>query len=244
MKNLLWEQADYWKKECRWVDLTRELSPATAHWSGFSPMEVENMFTLEDGFYVNKYSMVSQYGTHIDAPNHFIEGGRPLDKIMPDEMICPLCVIDKSDAVAENCDYALTVEDIKEWEKEHGKVPDGAFVAFRSDWSKRDDSELDNCDAEGNKHYPGWSVPAIEFLVKERNICAIGHETSDTDPAIVAASKGFIAEIYILEQNCYQVELMVNLSEVPPTGAVIMTMAPKAKDAPGFPVRCVAVCPK
>ena len=37
----------------------------------------------------------------------------------------------------ENEDYALTVEDILAWEKEYCKIPEHAFVAFRSDWSKR-----------------------------------------------------------------------------------------------------------
>ena len=133
---------------------------------------------------------------------------------------------------------------IKEWEAEHGQIPENAFVAFKSDWSKRPDSELDNVDAEGNKHYPGWSVDAVDFLVEERNVRAIGHETSDTDPAVVAASEGFLAEIAILKHDRYQVELMINLSEVPPTGGIIFVMAPKVKEGPGFPVRCIAVCPK
>lgn len=244
MKNVLWDQVNQWQKEMKWVDLTREMSPETAHWSGFKPMEVETIFTLADGFYVNKYTTVSQYGTHIDAPIHFIEGGRNLHEIEPFEMVCPLCVIDKSDKVKDNVDYALTVDDIKEWEAEYGQIPENAFVAFRSDWSKRDDSQLDNCDAEGNKHYPGWSVAAVDFLVEERNVRAIGHETSDTDPAVVAASEGFLAEIAILKHDRYQVELMINLSEVPPTGGIIFVMAPKVKDGPGFPVRCIAVCPK
>lgn len=244
MKNVLWDQVNQWQKEMKWVDLTREMSPETAHWSGFKPMEVETIFTLADGFYVNKYTTVSQYGTHIDAPIHFIEGGRYLNEIEPIEMVCPLCVIDKSDKVKDNVDYALTVDDIKEWEAEHGQIPENAFVAFKSDWSKRPDSELDNVDADGNKHYPGWSVAAVDFLVEERNIRAIGHETSDTDPTVVAASEGFLAEIAILKHDRYQVELMINLSEVPPTGGIIFVMAPKVKDGPGFPVRCIAVCPK
>lgn len=39
--------------------------------------------------------------------------------------------------VSENVDYALTVQDILDWEAEHGQIPEGAFVAMRSDWSKR-----------------------------------------------------------------------------------------------------------
>ena len=34
--------------------------------------------------------------------------------------------------VAKNPDYVLTLEDIGSWEKRHGMVPQGAFVAMRA----------------------------------------------------------------------------------------------------------------
>lgn len=50
------------------------------------------------------------------------------------------------------------------WEEEYGKIPEGAFVAFRSDWYKKEN--LDNNDAEGNPHYPGWDqVSAVGSLI-------------------------------------------------------------------------------
>ncbi len=241
-KYKLWEDLKSWKSECKFVDLTHELSPNTPHWSGFEPMEVKAKFTLNDGFFVNELKMVTQYGTHVDAPGHFVEGKRLLDKITPTEMLLPLCVVDISDKIKNDVDYSIKIEDLKKWEEKYGKVPEGSFVALRTDWSKRE--ELDNKDADGNKHYPGWSMEVLKFLVEERNVAAVGHETSDTDPAINGAKDGLIMEYYILEQNRYQIELMKNLSELPPKGAVIFCGFPKAKDFPGFPARCFAVCPK
>lgn len=242
--HVLWDQLKDWKENYKWVELTRALGKDTAHWSGFSPMEIETLYTLDDGFFVKKFSLVTQYGTHVDAPIHFVENKRYLDEIELTEMVMPLCVIDKSDAVKENCDYALTVDDIKEWEAKYGPVPEGAFVAFRSDWSKRPDDTLDNVDAEGHKHYPGWTVEAIEYLVKERNIGSMGHETSDTDPAVVAENEGFLAETYILAQDKFQIEMLINLDQVPPVGGIIFCTFPKADKFPGFPARCFAICPK
>ncbi|MEZ5343058.1 MAG: cyclase family protein [Acidimicrobiales bacterium] len=40
-------------------------------------------------------------GTHIDAPGHFIEGGRTVDELRADELIMPLYVIDVRDRIAE-----------------------------------------------------------------------------------------------------------------------------------------------
>ncbi len=60
----------------------------------------------------------------------------------------------------------------------------GAFVAMRTDWSKRgpDDAALANRDAAGVYHYPGWSLEVLKLLYEQRGITASGHETTDTDP--------------------------------------------------------------
>lgn len=50
----LWNQYEEWKKDYKWVDLTRELSTETTHWSGFPDMVVETPFNYPDGFlYIN-----------------------------------------------------------------------------------------------------------------------------------------------------------------------------------------------
>lgn len=160
-------------------------------------------------------------------------------------MAMPLCVIDKSKEVEENNDFAMRVEDILEWESVHGKIPEGSFVAFMSNWSKRKTQEaMENADEEGVKHYPGWSMEALEFLVKERNVGAIGHEQADTDPAPIAQGEGMIGEYYILSTGKYQIELLKNLDLCPATGAVIFCTFPKIKDGTGFTARCFAICPK
>lgn len=238
----LWEDLKKWKQNYKMVDLTHELSKDTTHWSGFDPMEIKTKFTLADGFFVNEFKMVTQYGTHVDAPGHFVKDERLLDKIEPEEMILPLCVIDITEKVKLDEDYSLKLQDIKDWEEKYGQIPDEAFVALRTDWFLKED--LDNMDEEGNKHYPGWSMETLKFLVEERNVKAIGHETSDTDPAILGAKDGLIMEYYILEQDRYQIELLKNLYLVPPKGSVIFCGFPKAKDFPGFPARCIAICPK
>lgn len=241
----LWNQLEKLKSDYKWVDLSRKVSPNTPHWSGFEAMKVEPLYELDkDGFTANTYTVVSQYGTHIDAPIHFVKDRRTLDEITLHELCLPLCVIDKSDEVSKNDDFILEVEHILEWEQKYGKIPEGSFVAFRSDWSKRPDDSLDNVGEDSVKHFPGWSVPALEFLVKERNVTAVGHETSDTDPGIISAEKGLVAETYILSENRYQVELLQNLHELPPKGAIIFVGFPNIEDGVGFTARCVAVCPK
>ncbi|MDO4178021.1 MAG: cyclase family protein [Phascolarctobacterium sp.] len=242
----LWEQFSDWKKNCKWVELSREVSPDTVHWAGFPAMEEKKIFdVVEHGFDVYVHSLVGQYGTHADAPSHFVAGAQTLESFTAGDMVMPLCVIDASAKCAENPDYALAIEDILAWEEKHGRIPEGAFVAFRSDWYKRGGmAEMQNADAEGKAHYPGWAVETIKFLVEERNIASIGHEASDTDPAAIGPVAGYPGEYYILSQKRFQIELLINLDQVPEVGAIIFCTFPKVRGGAGFTARCFALCEK
>ena len=229
MSNLaLWEQLKVAKSEkYKWVDLTHELSPETPHWYGFSPLQADLLFDYAEGTPDDKmapmrcfqYSVPSQYGTHVDAPRHFWGNGRPMNEITVKELVYPLVVIDKSAECAANADFVLKIEDIEKWEAEYGRIPEGAFVAFRSDWYKK--SNLDNPDESGQPHYPGWDKATIQWL--------------DAYP--------YPGEQYILEVDRFQIEVMRNLDQVPPVGSIIVCSFPKLKDGVGFPARCFAVCP-
>lgn len=101
-------------------------------------------------------------------------------------MIMPLVAIDVHQKVAQNPDYTIAIADVKGWEAKHGPIPAGAFVAMRTDWSQRwpDAAAMQNKDANGIAHYPGWSMEVLKYLYETRKITASGHETTDTDPGI------------------------------------------------------------
>lgn len=246
MANLqLWQQYAAWKTQCDWVDLTHPLSPETPHWVGWPPLKVETMASLNNSlFSAHSYTTVGQYGTHVDSAAHMVRGGRTLDQIPVEEMVMPLCVVDKRDAVAENPDYVLTVEGILEWEKTWGQIPAGAFVIFQSGWSKRPAAEMDNLDAEGNRHFPGWQLETLKFLVEQRNIGGVGHETSDTEAPITSGKTNYEVEYYILSQNKMHLELLTNVDRCPPVGGLVFCTFPAVSGGTGFPARCFALCPK
>ena len=99
-------------KSKKWVDLSHVINESSPHFPALPALEKEDLFTLKDGFHVQKISVVGQYGTHIDAPIHFVAGGRWLDQIELKDLLLPLYVIDKSAQVAENPNYILTKQDI------------------------------------------------------------------------------------------------------------------------------------
>ena len=233
-------------KAQRFVDLTHAFAPDIPHWKGAPNERVTTLYTYaKDGFRIDEYSHVGQWGTHIDAPAHFHEGLRTVDTIDPKEMLLPLVVLDVHDKAEKNPDYVLTLADVAAWEKKHGRIPAGAFVAMRTDWSKRwpDDAALANKDAAGVAHYPGWSMDVLKLLYEQRRITASGHETTDADPGVATTKDDYSLESYILETNHYQIELLANLDQLPEAGGLVIVSWPKPEGGVGFPARVVAIVP-
>lgn len=251
------EKSDLWKmydviKEKKFVDLTHAFYPGIPHWPGFPDSERVALYYYDEGigsmgygFLAQLYSHVGQWGTHCDPPAHFIKGKRFIDEIDVKEMLMPLVVIDCHEQVAKNPDHTITMEDIKAWEKKYGPIPEGAFVAMRSDWSKRWPSipKMQNKDASGVFHYPGWSMEVLKYLYEDRKITASGHEPTDTDPGLSTSKGNYACEAYILSMDHYQIELMTDLDKVPEYGALVVASFPKPKKGSGFPARVFAILP-
>jgi kynurenine formamidase len=226
------------------VDLTHSFSPMTPVWKGFGQATMSAAsdptthlpYTIEkDGFRSIFYSMVGQYGTHVDPPAHFSSDGMTMDRIPLKDMILPLVVIDMTPMIATDSNHALSVEDIKGWEKTHGHVPAGSFVALRTDMYKDWES---NPERFKRYPFPAWSLAAIKFLFDDRKVTAIGHEALDTD-----ITESMDSETWLLKQNHFQIEAMAYLDKVPATGAVIVVTWPKVENGFGFPARAFAILP-
>jgi kynurenine formamidase len=135
--------------------------------------------------------------------------------------------------------------EVRAWEKKHGQVPKDAFVALRTDWSKRwpDAKKMQNADERGVAHYPGWSAEVLKYLLKECKVTAIGHETTDTDPGLATSKEDYSLETYVLSQDKYQIEILANLDKVPESGGIAVVSFPKPKGGSGFPARVFAIVP-
>ena len=226
------------------VDLTQSFSPTSPVWAGFGQATFSRAadpatgvpYTVkESGFRSFFYSLVGQYGTHVDPPAHFDSQGKTMDEIPVDEMILPLVVFDITGKLAQEPAYSLTVNDIKEWEKTNGRVPAGAFAALRTDMSR----DWETNPEQFKRHpFPGWSLEAIKFLYQERGLVTNGHESMDTDN-----TPNLESEVWLLQNGHWQIEVMANLDQVPETGALIVVSWPKPKGGLGFPARAFAILP-
>jgi kynurenine formamidase len=228
----------------QFVDLTHSFSPLTPVWKGFGPAtfaraanpETGQPYTIEkDHFRSDYYSMVGQYGTHVDPPAHFDPKGITVDELPLKQMILPLVVFDITPILKHDPNHALTVDDIVAWEHVHGRVPAGAFAALRTDMYK--DWET-NPGRFKRAPFPAWSLEAIKFLYEQREIVANGHESMDTD-----TTDDLESENWLLTHGHWQIEVMANLDQVPATGALIVVSWPKPKRGLGFPARAFAILP-
>jgi kynurenine formamidase len=228
----------------QFVDLTHSFGPDTPVWSGFGQAKMTpaadpktgRPYTIkEDGFHATYYQMVGQYGTHVDPPAHFAEGGKTIDEIPLKQMILPLIVLDDTPYLGKDENHAFSVADLMAWEKKHGRVPRGAFVALRTDMYKDWDT---NPERFKRAPFPAWAFETIKFLYEQRGVTATGHESMDTDTTDKMES-----ETYILQQGHYQIEVMANLDKVPPKGALIVVTWPRVKEGLGFPARAFAILP-
>jgi kynurenine formamidase len=228
----------------RFVDLTHTFGPGTPVWPGFPPATFAAAtnpatglpYTIErDGARATQYTLVGQYGTHIDPPAHFDPQGRKLDQLPVTNMILPLVVFDITPTLQKDPNHALTIEDILAWEQAHGRVPAGCFAALRTDMSKDWDT---NPERFKRDKFPAWSLSALKFLYEQREITANGHESMDTDN-----TPDLQSETWLLRRGHWQIEILADLDQVPATGALIVVAWPKPAGGLGFPVRAFAILP-
>ena len=222
-------------------DLTHTFSPQIPVFPAFKPVQIRQRFTIaKDGFFANEITFDEHTGTHLDAPIHFV-ADRPLaDRLAPDRFFAPLAVVSIEARAAKDPDAVVTVDDVLAWERRHGRLPSGAFVAMHSGWDARigDANRFLNKDAQGTMHAPGFSEEAARFLAQERDIVGAGVDTLSLD---VASAQKFVAHLALLGAGKYAVELMANLATVPPSGATLIVGGPKHQGASGGPVRVFAV---
>lgn len=245
----LWEALQA-AKTYRWVELSHSLNNESPYWAGIPEGSVELGKVCFDWgnpmleCQIQTFKFPGQFGTHIDFPSHFIKGRETSETYGVKDLIFPLCVIDVTDKVQEDCHYAVTVEDIKAYEAKYGEIPQGAFVALRTDWYKRwpDMDAVSGIAEDGSENFPGWSMEALQYIYEERNAAANGHETLDTDASVLAGEAGDLAcERYVLELGKLQVEMLCNLDKVQAAGSVVIVSFPRIEGATGLPARVWAI---
>src|SRR3954469_5130608 len=170
----------------RVVDLTQPLGPDTPviglppQFASSPGVTIEVISQYDDkgpGWYWNALHLGEHTGTHFDAPVHWITGrdlpNNTTETIPVRQFVAPACVIDITDAVAENPDFLLLPEHVVAWEATYGRIPAGAWVLLRTGWSTRATKEaIINADANG-PHSPGFHQTTSAMLANERDVVGV-----------------------------------------------------------------------
>lgn len=241
----------------RVVDLTVPLEKATATIQLPPQFGVSKSFSLEEisrydergpAWYWNNIACGEHTGTHFDAPVHWVTGkdypNNATHSIAVDRFIGPACVIDVSAEVRKNVDYLLTAEQVLDWEKKHGKIPAHAWVLIRTDWSKNTDAKQFLNIKEDGSHTPGLHPKCVALLAKERDILGVGVETVGTDAGqAFALDPMYPCHTLMHGSNKFGLASLMNLDQLPPTGAVVIAPPLKIVNGSGSPLRVLALVP-
>jgi len=222
------------------IDLTHTLSPGFPTFFGTPGITIEKRFTLKkDGANVNWWHILEHAGTHFDAPFHYSDAGSAVDMIPAEQLVVPLAVIDVAAKAARNADYAMSREDLADWENRNGPLPRACCVAMHSGWPQHvTNAKFAGKDASGAMHFPGVDPKAAAWLLKERNVAGLAVDTLSLDPG---NSKSFKTHATWLPAGRWGIENIANLDKVPAAGATLVVGVPKVKDATGAPARIFAL---
>jgi kynurenine formamidase len=191
----------------------------------------------ESGYQLYKLTIFEHSGTHLDVPLHFTADGTSVDALDPQQLICPLCVVDISAKASEDANAMVEAEDIEAWISAHGAIPAGACVAMHSGWAARVGDPSYRNTPDGAFAFPGFATSATDMLA-EMEVAAIAVDTLSLDPG---NSADFAVHYSWLPAGRFGIENVANLDQVPPAGATVFIGAPKHRGGTGGPARVMAV---
>ena len=216
------------------------LPPQYGQSAPFRLDEISNFDERGPAWYWNNISCGEHTGTHFDAPIHWITGkdypNNTTETIDVQKLVAPACVIDVSAEARDNPDYLLTIERVEQWEAEHGRIAPGSWVLMRTDWSQRDDPAAFQ-PARRRRTHAGRPSRSAGLPGARARRGGLGHRRRGhrrrPGPCLHAA--------LMHGNNRYGLASLVNLDQLPPTGAILITPPLKIRRGSGSPCRVLAL---
>jgi kynurenine formamidase len=236
------------------VDLTSPLHSGTpilalpeqfGQTNAFELQEISRYDDRGPAWYWNNIVTGEHTGTHFDAPVHWVTGKdrEDVSQVLPQRLVGPAAVIDRSQDSADNPDFLLEIDHVTAWEAEHGRLPDGGWLLFRTGWDARsqDAEAFANADETG-PHTPGISSACARWLAEETSLLGLGVETVGTDAGGAHAFDPiFPGHAYLAGAGKYGLTQLQNLAQLPATGAVVIAAPLPIVGGSGSPARVLAL---
>ncbi|MEN9503280.1 MAG: hypothetical protein RI964_2565 [Pseudomonadota bacterium] len=225
------------------VDLSHTIATDMPLWPGDPAVEFQDVAQFDtDGYYLRKLTIGEHSGTHMNAPNSFHKGGIAIDAYQPQSLVVKAVVIDIRAQTQMNADYALTRQDVLNWESTYGRIPAGSVVLLYTGWQAKwnNPTAFFNEDADGNLHFPGFDGSTTRFLLKQRGIKGVGIDTHGADPGL---DTRYQTNTQVLAQNGIVLECLDHLDQLPATGTTLVLGMLRLKGGSGTPLSVMAFVP-
>jgi kynurenine formamidase len=207
----------------------------------FALTEISRYDERGPAWYWNNISTGEHTGTHFDAPIHWVTGqtGADVSQVPAGRLIAPAVVLDRTAEAAADPDFLLEVDHVKQWEAEHGPLPAGGWLLYRTGWDSR------SADAEAfanGGHTPGISPECARWLAEEAPIQGLGVETVGTDAGGAHSfDPPFPCHSFLLGRDKYGLTQLQNVAQLPPTGALLVAGPLPIVGGSGSPCRVLAL---
>jgi kynurenine formamidase len=222
------------------VDLTHRFTTDFPTFTGVQPTRQTATTIADNGFYSQNWTFAEHTATHVDAPGHFAAGMPLVDELDPADLVASLVVIDIRRRARDDANAEVTVDDLRRYERGHGRVPHGALVCMWSGWERK----ADDADAYlggpafPEFNFPGFGIEAAMWLAERRGVAGIGVDTTSLDPG---NSTTFPVHNEFLATGRYGVENLANLGRVRSGHRRAVVGVVPWQDGSGGPCRVLAV---
>ena len=177
---------------------------------------------------------------------HWITGrdGEDVAQVPAAKLVAPAAVLDFSADAAKDPDFLLEVDHIRAWEAEHGPLPDGGWLFYRTGWDARSE------DADAfleRRRRPARTPRACRWSARggwprRRRCIGVGVETVGTDAGTAHSfDPPFPCHSFLLGAGKYGLTQLQNLALLPPTGAVVIAGPLPIVSGSGSPARVLAL---
>lgn len=219
---------------------------------------IDDVYTVAvEQFEVERVTMSSHTGTHLDVPRHFIEGERGLTDLNPEEFVWPAYKIKVSELDLDEGQLQITKADIKAYEDEYGKIKAGSLVVL--DTAVTDEFDLDdphderiigdstfndavtdtaqNVDDFWELDTEGFEGAAVQWMFDKRNIAGVGSDAYGPD----ASDDAFFDATYTtLLNDGVALVAINNVESLNVNGDIILAPTVRLSEGSGFPTNPIA----
>lgn len=206
------------------IDLTHTMYHDMPTFPGDPSFSLTPYHTIaNDGYNTSQVVMPTHVGTHLDAPLHFIDGGKTTDTMDLTRCVGPAHLLDFTHKGALD---EITVDDLRPYDD---VIQPGARLIIHTEWDKVFPHE------RFFTEMPGIHVDAAK-LMAERGIALIGMDM----PSVHATEYVAVHQI-LLGAEIVIVEWLTNLEAIKQSPFYFVALPLKFQGRDGSPVRAVAI---